>query len=58
VATQDGLEFGRGDLESFDLDEFLEPVEQVQVAIGVEACDVASVQPAVSVEPAPLRYRS
>jgi hypothetical protein len=37
VAAQEGLEFGRGHLESFDLDEFLGPVEQEHAAIGVEA---------------------
>ena len=40
VAAQDGLEFGRGHLEAFDLDKFLDPFEQEQVAIGVEAGDV------------------
>jgi len=39
-----------GHLESFDLDEFLDPVEQEQVAFGVEPCDVAGVQPAIVVD--------
>jgi hypothetical protein len=50
VAAQDRVEFGRGHLEPLDLDEFLGPVEQEHVAIGVEAGDVAGVQPAVLVD--------
>ena len=41
MAAQYRFELGRGDLESFDLDEFLEPVHQEQVASGVESGQVA-----------------
>ena len=50
MAEQDRLQFGRGDLESLVLDEFLEPVDHVQVAVGVDVPEVAGVQPPVGID--------
>src|SRR4029077_2666783 len=43
-------ELGPGDLEPLDLDQLLDPVDDEQVAFGVEAGDVAGVQPAARVD--------
>jgi hypothetical protein len=50
MAEQDRLQFGRRDLESLVLDEFLEPVDHVQVAIGVDVAEVTGAQPAVGID--------
>ena len=49
VLNQQGLELGGRHLKALDLDELFEPVHDVGVAVGVDAGDVASVQPAVGV---------
>ena len=45
-----GLQLGRGHLKRLVLDQLLEPVDDVEVALGVGLADVAGVQPAVFVE--------
>ena len=40
MAEQDGLQFGRGNLESLVLDELLEPVDHVQVTVGIDVAEV------------------
>ena len=50
MGEQQGLELGRRDLESLVLDQLLEPVDDVDVAVRVDLGDVARVQPAVGVD--------
>ena len=48
VREQERLELGRRDLERVDLDQFLDAVDDEQVAVGVDAGEVAGLQPAVA----------
>ena len=50
VGEQQRLELGRRHLEALVLDELLEPVDDEEVAVGVDVADVAGVQPAVVVD--------
>lgn len=46
VSQEQGLQFGRRHLVAVDLDQFLEPVEHDDVALGVDVAEIAGVQPA------------
>jgi hypothetical protein len=50
VGHEERLELGRRDLEALELDELLHPVDDREVAVLVEATDVAGVEPAVLVD--------
>ena len=50
MGEQQRLELGGWDLEALVLDELLEPVDDVEVAVGVDVADVAGVQPTVIVD--------
>lgn len=50
MAEQQGFEFCGGDLVALVFDEFLDPVDDGQPAVGVDAADVAGVHPPVGVD--------
>ena len=50
VPEDQGLELGGRDLEALVLDQLLEAVDDLEVAVGVDDGDVAGVQPAVLVD--------
>ena len=50
VREQQCLQLGRRHLEALVLDQLLEPVDDVEVPVGVDVADVAGVQPAVVVD--------
>lgn len=49
MAEQNCFQFGRGNLKPFVLDEFLQPVDHVQMAICVDVADVTGVQPPIGI---------
>jgi hypothetical protein len=48
VLEQDILHIAREDVEATADDEVLLPVQHVQIAVGIEAADIAGVQPAAA----------
>ena len=50
VSQQHRFQFGRGHLVRLVLDQFLEPVDDVEPAVGIGVADVTCVQPAVGVD--------
>ncbi len=50
MGQQQRLELGRRDLESLELDQLLDPIDDRQVAVLVDEADVAGMQPAVFVD--------
>ena len=50
MGKQKRFEFGRGHLETLVLNEFLEPIDDPDVAVIVDMGDVAGVQPTVGID--------